>query len=492
MNQSYRDPELTPKSPQLRREIISSALLSPSTRSDLGFAAGDDAPVPVVIELNVQHPQGVEGALTQLRSEWTSVIDAPPPSVITGAYCEASLSITEVQQLVDADLKEPSGSRALYKVWPDFPIQPLIDRSCATVKVDAARRSYSSSGRGIVWAVLDSGIDANHPHFQRFANLEGGVEGLHRDFTQPGDPQPGGSLTDACAHGTHVAGIIAGMLPSGATPSVFQQVQNTDFPAQSLPEPRAIDDISLLAGMAPEAKLVSLKVLDDSGHGSSMNIIRALEYVRKLNDGQALMRIHGVNLSVGYEFDPTWFACGQSPLCAEVNRLVRSGVVVVVAAGNTGYGPVITSQRPSRIGLTMTINDPGNAELAVTVGATHRDMPHTYGVSYFSSKGPTGDGRSKPDLVAPGERITSCAAGSKLAALGQSSGAPVYVEDSGTSMAAPHVSGIIAGFLSIRAEYIAQPEAIKRIFTTTATSLDREPSFQGSGLIDSMRAIQSV
>src|SRR3712207_9368856 len=64
---------------------------------------------------------------------------------------------------------------------------------------------------------------------------------------------------------------------------------------------------------------------------------------------------------------------------------------------------------------TMTINDPGNAALAITVGATHRDMPHTYGVSYFSSKGPTGDGRLKPDLVAPGERITSCAAGKALA-----------------------------------------------------------------------------
>src|SRR4030095_2408973 len=66
------------------------------------------------------------------------------------------------------------------------------------------------------------------------------------------------------------------------------------------------------------------------------------------------------------------------------------------------------------VGLTMTINDPGNAALAITVGATHRDMPHTYGVSYFSSKGPTGDGRLKPDLVAPGERIPSAAAGKAL------------------------------------------------------------------------------
>ena len=106
------------------------------------------------------------------------------------------------------------------------------------------------------------------------------------------------------------------------------------------------------------------------------------------------MRIHGVNLSVGYDFDPKWFACGQSPLCVEVDRLVRSGVVVVVAAGNTGYGTLSTMPSGSpRFGLGMTINDPGNAERAITVGATHRDTPHAYGVSYFSSKGPTGDGR---------------------------------------------------------------------------------------------------
>ena len=77
-------------------------------------------------------------------------------------------------------------------------------------------------------------------------------------------------------------------------------------------------------------------------------------------------------------------------------------------------------QRQTNVGFAMTINDPGNAALPITVGSTHRDMPHTYGVSYFSSKGPTGDGRAKPDLIAPGERITSCAAGRALADAGGS------------------------------------------------------------------------
>ena len=251
--------------------------------------------------------------------------------------------------------------------------------------------------------------------------------------------------------------------------------------------------------MARETKLVSLKVLDDQGNGQSMNVLRALEYVRKEVNGYGkLLRVHGVNLSLGYEFDPKWFACGQSPICAEVDRLVRSGVVVVVAAGNTGYGSLTALARQTNVGLTMTINDPGNAALAITVGATHRDMPHTYGVSYFSSKGPTGDGRLKPDLVAPGERITSAAAGKALASAFPDGQAPapartaVYVEDSGTSMAAPHVSGAVANFLSIRREFIGRPGEVKRIFCESATSLGRERYFQGHGLVDLMRAIQSV
>jgi subtilisin family serine protease len=226
--------------------------------------------------------------------------------------------------------------------------------------------------------------------------------------------------------------------------------------------------------------------------------MRALQYVReKVNGEGKLLRIHGVNLSLGYEFDAEWFACGQSPLCVEVDRLVRSGVAVVCAAGNTGYGRVGAQERQTKVTLTQTINDPGNANMAITVGATHRDSPHTYGVSYFSSKGPTGDGRLKPDLVAPGERVTSCATGSWLAEVRQEvddlpADAAVYVDHTGTSMAAPHVSGALAAFLSIRREFIQRPEEVKRIFLETATSLGRERYFQGRGLVDLMRAIQFV
>jgi serine protease AprX len=259
-------------------------------------------------------------------------------------------------------------------------------------------------------------------------------------------------------------------------------------------QPIPIDSIS---GMAPRAGLVSLKVLNAKGQGNVSNIIAALTWIQEINGYGRRIRIHGVNLSVGYPFDPEWFACGQSQLCVEVDRLVRSGVVVVVAAGNTGYGTVATDALGARKGgLPFTINDPGNADLAITVGATHREMPHIYGVSYFSGKGPTGDGRLKPDVVAPGEKIISCGVGQLLedqkAKLPAGSDKPNYIEYTGTSMAAPHVSGCVAAFLSVKREFIGRPERVKEVLMATATDLGRDRTFQGAGLVDLMRAIQHV
>jgi subtilisin family serine protease len=313
------------------------------------------------------------------------------------------------------------------------------------------------------------------------------------------------ALTDEFGHGTHVAGIIAGRAPLDETIEIYalerqQRSHETGNGVTMEFNRRPVVDRNRLRGVAPACRLVSLRVLDDQGNGRTSNVIRALEYIReRINDDPKLFRVHGVNLSVGYEFDAEMFACGQSPLCTEVDRLVQAGVMVIAAAGNTGYGTRSADVRATKGGLATTINDPGNAALAITVGATHRDAPHTYGVSYFSSKGPTGDGRLKPDLVAPGERITSCAAGKKLQDTRLKKGSPsqankisYYVDDSGTSMAAPHVSGAIASFLSIRREFIGKPLEVKEIFLKSATSLGRERYFEGYGLVDLMRAIQSV
>src|SRR5262245_53751537 len=402
-----------------------------------GVPSSDDEPGDYIVELNLQHRGALQGAEQRFKELYAQVIPDPQrqPIEISRTYFSCLISLVEQRRLVHADRAQGQRQRSIYRIWPDFEVTTFIDRSVSTVKADAARRSYAATGRNITWAVVDSGIDRTHPHFQHFKNLDDDdVVELHRDFTVRGEPTSQGALEDGFGHGTHVAGIIAGGLPEAkrgesgqaadgddadGSPWVFEKVIDSESDARAAQpryERRAVDDPTLLTGVAPSCRLVSLKVLDANGVGRASNVMRALHYIREnVNADPKVLRIHGVNISAGYEFSAEVFACGQSPLCVEVDRMVRSGVVVVVASGNTGYGQILATERQgARAGLTDTINDPGNAELAITVGSTHRHMPHTYGVSYFSSKGPTGDGRLKPDVVAPGERITSCAAGSWL------------------------------------------------------------------------------
>jgi serine protease AprX len=492
--------------PLLRRGTITEPLLDPEQRRRMFSAADETTPIPVMIELNLRNAQGLPGADQAFLDLYHRLFpSAPDPILIGNTYYRCDLAMADVRRLVDEDQKATTmAQRAIYRVWPDFPVRRLMDRPLATVKADAAQRAYNALGMNITWGVIDSGIEATHPHFSTYHTLSDDVANLHVDFLQPGPLQPLDRSADPCGHGTHVAGIIAGGLLTQAgqdaacTVRVGERIQASNDPDSEIEavQERTLAAGESLTGVAPRCKLVSLRVLDESGSGVSSDVIRALQYVREqLNGNGKMLRVHGVNLSLGYSFNPRWFACGQSPICVEVDRLVRSGVVVVVAAGNYGYGQVATNEGQLSSGLAQTITDPGNAELAITVGSTHRDMPHTYGVSYFSSKGPTGDGRAKPDLVAPGEAITSCAVGQLLTTVWNvqpKEQTAFYLDDSGTSMAAPHVSGVIAAFLSIRREYIGRPEEVKRIFLQTATSLGRERYFEGNGLIDLMRAIQSV
>jgi len=475
----------------------------------------------VIIDLNLEHPGGRMAARqwvidaighakadVNVRDDGQEVhFEKDQPN---SQYLFARLEARVIQRLVELDMEQalaladerrrgmetperkgqvdPLKFRSIFRIWPDFQISACISKSIATVKADAAHKSFSATGEGITWAVLDSGIDADHRHFTEHGNIDR-ESTFHRDFTVDGP----GPLVDDNGHGTHVAGIIAGEWPVNPdTPPKQRPIAVSRYLKQNTDDVEYQETrLGTVGGMAPRCRLVSLRVLDENGKGSVSNLIAAINHIQEVNGFGRRILIHGVNMSVGYNFEPEWFACGQSPLCVEVDRLVKSGVVVVVAAGNTGYGTVKSSAGATAAGMALTINDPGNADLAITVGATHRDMPHVYGVSYFSSKGPTGDGRLKPDLVAPGEKIISCATGT-LKKTGAKDKDCDYVETSGTSMAAPHVSGVIAAFLSVRGEFIGQPERVKQIFVSSATDLRRDRYFQGAGLVDLMRAIQSV
>ncbi len=485
-----------------------------------------NASCEVIIVLDAAHVGGRQVARETVRKLLDSIAQRPPVSRIryrlkenaSHPYVFAAMTGAQVLALVELDRNPVTGPAAIFRVWEDTTVKALITKSIATVKADAAQIAYSALGKGIVWAVLDSGIDGTHPHFVRHQNLTLKRPLRHRDFTNASvaqnatDDDPG-ALVDAFGHGTHVAGIMAGVWsappkdPNAPAPfppdSKLQPVALRTTRNEAGADERHLELPPVIAGMAPQCSLVSMRVLDDKGSGKVSAIMDAFDEIQMLNDYGRRIVVHGVNLSVGYPFDANWFACGQSPLCVEVDRLVRSGVVVVAAAGNSGYGYVNTAfTKVWAMGLPMSINDPGNADLAITVGSTHRESPHVYGVSYFSSKGPTGDGRQKPDLVAPGERIVSCAsAQSRLPVTITKDGGSTmplpkdgytYKEDSGTSMASPHVSGLIASFLSIRGEFIGRPDVVKEIFVANATDLKRDRTYQGAGLVDLIRAIQAV
>jgi subtilisin family serine protease len=265
------------------------------------------------------------------------------------------------------------------RIWLDGPVRAALDRSAAQVGAPAAWQA-GFKGAGAVVAVLDTGIDAKHP------DLADAVIGA-QDFTG----SPGGGTGDGFGHGTHVAGIITG----GGQAAGGRYV-----------------------GIAPQAKLLNGKVLDDNGGGRESWIIAGMEWA-------AAQGADVINLSLG----SPWPSDGTEPMDLAVNRLTaETGALFVVAAGNSGPGK-------------SSIGSPAAADAALTVGAVDRND----GLAEFSSRGPRWSNQDiKPDLTAPGVDIASALGEGAL--LGEFN--PIvderYLILSGTSMAAPHTAGAAA------------------------------------------------
>jgi serine protease AprX len=386
-------------------------------------------------------------------------------SQITGESVTALRRLTrrvldELGHPTDAGLGDV---RPLWSVSLNRPVRATLWRSREAVKADAAGRVFptydfttlrdqiaAALARGpragaqakAIQDALDSGLAVDWGIYEPLIRIEHA-----KGYRPPED-----------AHGTHVAGTLAG------------DWRPDDPGSPTHP----------LTGVCPGLALYDLRVLDDAGTGDEFSVLAALSYVRWRNAQSGGTVIHGVNLSFSLAHDVRNSACGRSPVCLEAERVHNAGVVVVAAAGNEGRADFTYRTETTEGYRTVSISDPGNTDVAITVGSTHRIEPHAYGVSYFSSRGPTGDGRAKPDLVAPGEKITAPVPGEKSARM------------DGTSMAAPHVSGAAALLMARHRELVGRPDEVKRVLCRSATDLGRERHYQGHGMLDILRALQSV
>ncbi|MFE7125167.1 S8 family peptidase [Streptomyces sp. NPDC057617] len=302
------------------------------------------------------------------------------------------------------------------KIWLDGKVEAALDRSTAQIGAPGARAA-GYDGTGVKVAVLDTGVDGTHP------DLKGRIDAA-KNFSAAAD------TVDRVGHGTHVASTVAG---SGAHSG------------------------GKYKGVAPGARLISGKVLDDGGSGEESAVIAGAQWA--VAQGAEV-----VNLSLGGPDSP-----GDDPVEQAVNELsASSGALFVIAAGNEG---------PS----AGTVGSPGSAAAALTVGAVDR----ADAMAEFSSRGPTADGSLKPDLTAPGVDIVAAKAAEGTEGDPAADG---YVSMSGTSMATPHVAGAAAILAQRHPDWTG--ERLKAALTASAKPTFGVSAFaQGTGRTDLTRAL---
>ncbi|MEV7341971.1 S8 family serine peptidase [Streptomyces sp. NPDC093544] len=306
-------------------------------------------------------------------------------------------------------------------VWLDDIVQADLDKSVPQIGAPTAWQA-GYNGAGTTIAILDTGVDQTHPDLA-------GQEIAEKNFSTSPDSK------DRVGHGTHVASTAAG---TGAKSA------------------------GKYTGVAPGAKILDGKVLNDLGSGATSGIIAGMEWA-------VAQGANVVNLSLGTVDTP-----GIDPLEEAVNRLsAESDTLFVIAAGNSGVGAG-----------AGTINSPGSADAALTVGAVDK----TDKLASFSSRGPRlGDAAIKPDVTAPGVDIGAAAAAGSDAAKNGTPVADGYVALSGTSMATPHVTGAAAILAQEHPDWTG--EQIKSTLTGSTVSGGYTPFQQGTGRIDLARAI---
>jgi serine protease AprX len=406
------------------------------------------------------------------RAGWSRVIvtlhgsaDVKPEVLRLGGNLKRRLSLIngQVVELPNGQLKQLARHPAVARIDEDRPTRHQMSRVAVMSGARAVQWGMGYDGAGVGVAVIDSGITSWHDDLTYGGGSAAVQMNGNQRVTGFVDFVNGATVPyDDNGHGTHVSGIIAG---------------------------NGYDSYGRHAGMAPGAHIVSLKVLDGNGAGVISDVIAAFEYAIA-NRVQHNIRV--VNLSVGAAVTSSY---NTDPLTLAAKRVVDAGIVVVTAAGNRGLNSL---GQPQWGGILA----PGNAPWVLTVGAsTHQGTLNRTddAMTGFSSSGPSAiDFEAKPDIVASGMGTVSLSAPGSLfyqtkaaylvAGALDTAYAP-YLSLSGTSMAAPVVSGTVA--LMLQANPSLTPNMVKAILQYTAElKPDVHPLRQGGGFLNAKGAVE--